>query len=107
MSSNARKGVLTLALLTALTSLTAEGSDWGLIERKTTSEALDSTIGRWIDAVLGAGPQAIRLQKSLMTTWESKPIGESIDHSIETFATAFDTDEPRRLMQAFLDRRRS
>ncbi len=72
----------------------------------TTAAALDGTIDGWIDAVLGAGPQAIRLQKSLMTTWESEPLGDSIDASIETFADAFETDEPRRLMQAFLERRR-
>jgi len=80
--------------------------EWGLIERMTSAEALDSTIEKWIDAVLNAGPQAIRLQKSLMTTWESKPIGESISARVEIFANAFDSDEPRRLMQAFLDRRR-
>ena len=94
-------------VLTGETISAEEALDWGLIERLTTADALDATIGRWIDAVLGAGPLAVRLQKSLMATWESKPIGESIDHSIETFATAFESDEPRRLMQAFLDRRRS
>jgi enoyl-CoA hydratase/carnithine racemase len=94
-------------VLTGETISAEEALDWGLIERMTPAEALDATINRWIDAVLGAGPLAVRLQKSLMSTWESTPIGESIDHSIEIFATAFESDEPRRLMQAFLDRRRS
>ena len=68
--------------------------------------ALDATIERWIDAVLDAGPRAIRLQKSLIMTWESESIDESIGASIDIFANAFDSDEPRRLMQAFIDRRR-
>ena len=83
-----------------------EALEWGLIERLTTVETLDSTSERWIDAVLNSGPRAIRLQKSLMRTWESEPIGESIRASIETFANAFDSDEPRRFMHTFMDRRR-
>ncbi len=93
-------------VLTGETISAEEALEWGLIERMTTVESLDATIEQWIDAVLNAGPRAIRLQKSLITTWESEPIGESISASIETFANAFDSDEPRRLMQAFLDRRR-
>ncbi len=93
-------------VLTGETISAEDALEWGLIERMTTAGALDATIERWIEAVLNAGPRAIRLQKSLMTTWESEPIGESISASIETFANAFDSDEPRRLMQAFLDRRR-
>jgi enoyl-CoA hydratase/carnithine racemase len=80
--------------------------DWGLIERLTAADELDDTIARWIDAIVSAGPEAIRLQKSLMTVWESEPMAESIATSVETFADAFKTDEPRRLMQAFLDRRK-
>ncbi len=94
-------------VLTGQTISAAEALEWGLIERMTTAAALDGTIDGWIEAVLGAGPQAIRLQKSLMTTWESEPLGESIDASIETFADAFETEEPRRLMQAFIDRRKN
>ena len=92
--------------LTGETVSAEEALEWGLIERLTTVESLDATIERWIDAVLHSGPRAMRLQKSLMKTWESEPIGKSIRASIETFANAFDSDEPRRLMQTFLDRRR-
>lgn len=94
-------------VLTGQTISAADALDWGLIERMTTAEALDATIDGWIGAVLDAGPRAIRLQKSLMTTWESEPLADSIGASVETFADAFETDEPRRLMQAFLDRRKN
>ncbi len=93
-------------VLTGETISAEEALEWGLIERMTPAAALDSTIQRWIDAVLDAGPRAIRLQKSLITTWESEPIDKSISASIETFASAFNSDEPRRLMQAFMDRQR-
>ena len=93
-------------VLTGETISAEEALEWGLIERLTTVETLDSTIERWIDAVLRSGPRAIRLQKSLMKTWELEPIDKSIRASIETFANAFDSDEPRRFMQTFMDRRR-
>lgn len=92
-------------VLTGVTISATDALDWGLVERVTTAEELDATIARWIEAVLGAGPQAIRLQKSLMTVWEAEPIDVAVEAGIESFAKAYETDEPARLMRAFLERR--
>ena len=52
-----------------------------------------------------AGPRAIRLQKQLVRMWDTVPLDEAIERSLQTFADAYQTDEPRRLMRAFLERR--
>jgi enoyl-CoA hydratase len=48
----------------------------------------------------------LRAQKTLLRQWEELPLKESIDLSISVFGKSFLTDEPQRLMQAFIDRKR-
>jgi enoyl-CoA hydratase/carnithine racemase len=91
-------------VLTGETISARDALEWGLIERLTTPETLDAAVERWASSILRAGPEAIRLQKSLMTVWESESITDSIATSIETFADAYKTDEPRRMMQEFFDK---
>jgi hypothetical protein len=61
--------------------------------------------------ILAAGPQAIRLQKSLLLDWEELPTTAAIERGIDRFVSAFDTDEPARMAGAMLtqlgSRRRS
>ena len=38
--------------------------------------------------------------------WEDLPLGAAVAAGIDCFAEAYATDEPARLMQAFLDRPR-
>ena len=40
------------------------------------------------------------------TIWDAMPLDDAIQAGTHAFASAYDTDEPRRLMQAFLDRKR-
>ncbi len=91
-------------VLTGETISARDALEWGLIERLTTPETLDAAVERWASSILRAGPEAIRLQKSLMTVWESESITDSISTSIETFADAYKTDEPARMMQKFFDK---
>ena len=53
-----------------------------------------------------SGPRAIRLQKALIGEWEALPVGAAIQRGIDCFASAWETDEPRGLMQRFLDHQR-
>ena len=46
------------------------------------------------------------LQKALITAWEDLPLREAMQRGIDSFAAAWETDEPHRMMQDFLDRRR-
>jgi enoyl-CoA hydratase len=79
---------------------------WGLIERAVAPAVLDAEIGKIVESLLAAGPQAVRRQKALMREWESLPPGRAIAAGIGAFAGAFETDEPKRMLSAFLDRKR-
>lgn len=79
---------------------------WGLIERAVEPEDLDREVEKIVGALLAAGPQALRLQKKLMREWENLPTDRAIAAGIDALVRAFDTDEPNRLLNAFLNRKR-
>ena len=83
-----------------------EAADCGLIERAVPEEQLDEAVNRWVEAILEAGPRAVRLQKALLRQWETLSLDEAIERGIESFAEAYRSDEPRRLMKGFLQRKR-
>ena len=84
-----------------------DASRWGLIERVVPAGALDQAVERWILAVLSAEPSAVRLQKTLVRTWEKLPLNDAIEAGIDTFVTAFETHEPQRAIARFKARRKS
>jgi enoyl-CoA hydratase/carnithine racemase len=83
----------------------AKAKEWGLVQRVVEPGALDSTVEEYLRALFATGPQAIRIQKKLIRRWEDLPVSEAIQAGIEAFASSWDSDEPRLLMQAFRDRR--
>jgi enoyl-CoA hydratase len=80
--------------------------NWGLVERVVAPEALDREIDTIVAALLSAGPQALRLQKSLIREWENLPTERAIAAGIDAFLRAFDSDEPSRMLGAFAKRKR-
>jgi enoyl-CoA hydratase len=79
---------------------------WGLVEQVVALEALDAAVEARLDALLAAGPQAVRLQKKLIRDWENMTLDQAVRASIESFKQAYATDEPARMMAAFTKRRR-
>jgi len=79
---------------------------WGLIEEVVPAEQLDAAVEKLLDSILASGPRAIRSQKALITAWEDLPLRQAVQLGIDSFATAWEADEPRRMMQDFLVRRR-
>ncbi|MDP6704716.1 MAG: enoyl-CoA hydratase [Alphaproteobacteria bacterium] len=77
----------------------------GLVERVVPGAELDQAVEEWLDDLLAAGPRAIRLQKALLAKWESEPLEAAIEAGIESLASAYETDEPERLIRPFLDRK--
>jgi hypothetical protein len=57
-------------------------------------------------ALLGAGAKAVRAQKALMQYWENHSVDAGISAGIEAFVRAYETDEPRRMLSAFGNRKR-
>ena len=78
----------------------------GLVERVVTFAELDHAVEHWTQAILAAGPKALRLQKELMREWERLPLDQAIARGIESFVAAYETDEPQEMMNKFLYRRR-
>jgi enoyl-CoA hydratase len=79
---------------------------WGLVERVVAPDALDREVDKVIAALLTAGPRAVRIQKALMREWENLPAERAIAAGIDAFVRAFDTDEPSRMLGAFVKRKR-
>lgn len=79
---------------------------WGLVERVVEPAKLEAEVEKIIAALLTAGPQAVRSQKALMQQWEKLPTDKAIAAGIDAFARAFETDEPNRMLSAFVKRKR-
>ena len=100
-SGRARWLVMTAENIDAATALA-----WGLVDVVAPEGGLDAAVEKTVDALLKCGPQALRAQKDLLRQWEELPLTESVNLSIGLFGRSFLTDEPKRLMQEFIDRRR-
>jgi len=92
--------------------MTAENIDaptalrWGLVDTVAPPDGLDAAVEHTVSALLQCGPEALRAQKALLREWEELPLKESVDLSIRVFGRSFLTDEPKRMMQGFIDRKR-
>jgi enoyl-CoA hydratase/carnithine racemase len=93
-------------LLTGDTINAATAHTWGLVEEIAPAEQLDAAVERLLESILVSGPRAVRLQKTLITAWEDLPLRDAMQRGIDSFAAAWEGEEPRRMMQDFLDRRR-
>ncbi len=80
---------------------------WGLVEEVVAPEGLDAAVERRVSALVAAGPRAVRLQKALIREWESLAPAEAITAGIRCFVKAWETDEPKTLMRAFTQRKKS
>ena len=103
--ARARRLMLTAENIDAATALA-----WGLVDRVVPSAELDAAVEALAAPILASGPQAIRIQKSLILDWEEMHTAAAVERGIEAFVEAFATDEPRRMTgaaQAALQARRT
>ncbi len=89
-------------LLTGEAIGAGEALAWGLIDIVVPPEALDEAVEDLARPILAAGPNAIRLQKSLILEWEELPTAAAVQRGIDCFVRAYDTDEPARMAGAML-----
>ena len=82
-------------LYTGRTLTAGEALNAGIIEKVALSANLDHAVAKWTDAILSAGPKAIRAQKKLMRQWEKVMIDEAIEAGVASFREAYGSDEPR------------
>lgn len=84
----------------------ATALSWGLVEQVVAPDAIDAAVEARLDALLAAGPQAVRLQKKLIREWEDLTLSQAVSRGIEHFAQAYATDEPASMMARFTKRSR-
>ncbi len=91
-------------------NITADVAEaWGLVEKVVEDrKTLDGAVGEWVDMLVSNGPKCIRSQKRLMQKWEISDMDTAIQAGVEALAEAFEDggEEPRRLMKAFIERKR-
>lgn len=76
----------------------------GFLQAVAPAAELDARVERWLDSILRGGPRVMRLQKALLRDWEQLPLEEAILAGIRACVEARSTDEPRRMMEAFINR---
>jgi enoyl-CoA hydratase len=89
-------------LLLGETYRAQEAHSWGFLEEVTAPERLDEGIEDWLAAILSSKPRAVRLQKQLIGSWEDLPLRAAVQAGIDSFAAAYETDEPQTAMRDFL-----
>ncbi len=80
----------------------ATAMQWGLLEETVQPEALDAQTDILCKKICTAGPNAIRLQKQLISQWETGNLKASIEAGIDSLVAAYKTDEPKKMMANFL-----
>lgn len=78
----------------------------GFLQAVTSAADLDAKVGQWIDSILLGGQRVMRLQKALLRDWERLPLEDAINAGIRACVDARSTDEPRRMMESFLNRKK-
>lgn len=78
----------------------------GFLERLVPAGELDAAVDRWIDSILACGPRAVRIQKRLIMDWDRMSPTEGARAGIQAYVESYRTDEPKRMMTAFVNRKR-
>ena len=68
-AGRARWLIMTAATIDAPTALS-----WGLVDTVAPADGLDAAVEATVASLLECGPEALRLQKSLLRRWEELPL---------------------------------
>jgi enoyl-CoA hydratase len=79
----------------------------GFMQKLVSASELDNAVEKLVSSILLGGPRAIRLQKALMRDWQRMSMTDGIWQGIRACVAARETDEPKRMMEAFINRKRS
>ncbi|OWT66345.1 enoyl-CoA hydratase [Candidimonas nitroreducens] len=80
---------------------------WGLVNEAVPVQALDEALRQQALALAALGSAVMRQQKKLLRRWETKDVDEAIADSVAEFGLAFNTGEPQRYMNEFLEQKRA
>ena len=89
-------------------TLTAEQAfAMGFLQKLVPMDQIDDAVEAWLKSLLKCGARALRLQKRNMIFWEQMSLTDAARAGINTFVDAYETDEPNRMMTAFVNRKRT
>lgn len=80
--------------------------DWGLVNEVVEPDRLDAAVAAMAGKLAAMGPAALRSQKRLLRWWDEMSVEQAVEASVAEFGRAFETDEPRRYMAPFTNRKR-
>lgn len=80
---------------------------WGLVTRSVPAEELDSAVRQMALGLAQLGPAVLRQQKRLLRRWENMSVDQAIDDSVAEFGAAFNTGEPQKFMNEFLESKKN
>ncbi|MFT0849718.1 enoyl-CoA hydratase [Achromobacter sp. F4_2707] len=100
-------GATNWLLLTGETIDAEQALRWGVLQFTCKVGELDALVERTIEPIVASGPRAVRSQKALMRYWSESSIEAGLDRSVAAFGEAFTTDEPRRYMAPFVERKKN
>ena len=78
----------------------------GFLERLVAPEDLDAAVDKWIESLLLCGRNAVRIQKRLIMDWDRMSVTDGARAGIQAYVNAYRSDEPNRMMTAFLNRKK-
>ena len=78
----------------------------GYLQKVVTAAELESAVEKMVASVMLGGPRAMRLQKALIRDWQRMSLTDSVWQGIRACVAARETDEPKRMMTAFMNRKR-
>lgn len=84
----------------------AEAYRIGFLQRLVPYAQLDEAVESWIASLLACGPRAVRIQKRLLIDWDRMSVTDAARAGIQAYVDAYRSDEPRRMMLAFVQRQR-
>ena len=77
----------------------------GFLQRLVPQAGLDAAVESWIDSLLACGPNAVRVQKRLIVDWDRMSTTDGARAGVQAYVDCYRTDEPNRMMTAFLTRK--
>ena len=78
----------------------------GYLQKLVPYAALDDAVEAWIQSLLACGPRAVRIQKRLIIDWDRMSVTEGARAGIQAYVDSYRSDEPRRMMTAFVNRKK-
>lgn len=84
----------------------AEAYRIGFLQKLVPADGLDNAVEAWLASLMACGPNAVRIQKRLVQDWERMAITDAARAGMQAYVDAFQSDEPRRMMTAFVERPR-